>query len=218
MKIVIAGGRDEADFLIASLLKKRHKLIVINNDRAWCEHLSSVHNIEVFFGNPSKKYILRDAEVADSDVLIALTPDDAANLAVCQYAKKQFSIKKVICTVSNPKNVDIFKQLGVDTVISATYMIAEYIEQATTIENLIKTLSIEDEKVLLNEVIVGEDYSCVGKKVMDLSFPSNAIISCIIRGKNMLVPGGATVIEANDKLLVMTSPDSQKRAINAIIK
>ena len=41
MKIVVAGGRNEADFLIGMLKIGKHKLIVINEDRSYCEHLST---------------------------------------------------------------------------------------------------------------------------------------------------------------------------------
>ena len=216
MKIVIAGGFDEADFLIGFLLKKKHKLIVINEDRQWCGRFADNHGVAPMCGDPSKSHILREAEVGNSDVLIALTPSDADNLAICQRAKNRFGVKKVICTVSNPKNVDVFKALGMDTVISATYKVAEYIEQATTIENLIKTLSLEDEKVTLTEVLVSEDYGCVGKKVMELSFPKNAIISCIVRESGMTIPNGSTVIESGDKLLIMSSPENQASAVSVI--
>ncbi len=216
MKIVIAGGRDQADFLIGSLLDKKHKLIVVNDDSGYCEYLASTHQIPIVNGDPCKQYILEDAQVHGCDVLIALTSNDADNLAICQSAKRVFAVKKVVCTVSNPKNVDIFKKLGVNTVISATYMVSQYIEQATTIESLIKTLSIEDEKVLISEVLVGGNYPCVNKKVAQIPFPSHTIIGCIIRNTDMIVPKGQTVIEAGDKLLVITSRNNQQKAISAI--
>lgn len=216
MKIVIAGGRDQADFLIGSLLSKKHALIVINEDHAYCEYLSEAHDITVLNGDPCKLYILNQAHINSFDVLIALTPNDADNLAICQTAKRLYSVKKVVCTVINPKNVEVFKKLGVNTVISATYLISKFIEQASTIENLIKTLSIEDEKVIMSEVIVDRNFFCVGKKVAEITFPENAIISCVIRGTEMIVPNGSTVLLAGDKLLIISTPENQAAAIAAI--
>ena len=216
MKIVVAGGRNKADFLIGSLLTKKHKLIVINDDQYWCEHLSAVHGVNVFCGDPSRKDVLQEAEIEDSDVLIALTPSDADNLAICQYAKKYFNVGKVLCTVSNPKNVEIFRKFNVDTAISATYMVAKYIEHATTVKNIIKTFSFEEEDVVVSEVIVDPEYKSVGKKIMDLKFPANAIIGCIVRRNKMLIPNGMTEIRPNDKLLIMSSSDNQQKAIEAI--
>ena len=216
MKIVVAGGRQKADFLIGSLLNKNHKLIVINDDLNYCEYLAQNHQMPIVFGEPCKQYVLDEAKINGYDVIIALKPDDADNLEICQSAKRLYGIKKAVCIVSNPKNVDVFKKLGVNTVISATYTIANIIEQASTIENLIKTLSIEDEKVILSEVLVNEDYPVKNKKIMDIKFPSNVIVSCIVRNHDMIVPNGQTVILQNDKLLVISTPENQPSAIKAI--
>ncbi|MEM1485764.1 NAD-binding protein [Oscillospiraceae bacterium PP1C4] len=148
MKIVIAGGQNEVDFLIGSLLEKKHKLVVINQDKAYCEYLAETHQITIINGDPCKQYVLDDAGIKGSDILIALTPNDADNLAICQTAKRIYGVKKVVCTVFSPKNVEVFKKLGVNTVISASNMLACYIEQAFTAESLRKTLSIENEQVI----------------------------------------------------------------------
>lgn len=129
MKIAIAGGKDEADFLIGFLLEKKHKLIVINKDKDCCKHLASVYDhISVIYGEPDRECIMEEAGIRDFDVLIALEDKDADNLEICQMAKKLFSIKKTICTVKNPKNVEIFKRLGIDQAISGVYMLAQAVE------------------------------------------------------------------------------------------
>lgn len=71
------------------------------------------------------------------DIVIALRDKDADNLEICQMAKRLFGIKKTVCTVRNPKNVEVFELLGVDRAISATYMLAHYIEQASVVEELV---------------------------------------------------------------------------------
>ena len=48
------------------------------------------------------------------DIVIALREKDADNLEICQMAKRLFAVKKTVCTVRNPKNVEIFELLGVD--------------------------------------------------------------------------------------------------------
>ena len=94
MKIVVAGGRNKADFLIGSLLEKQHEVIVINDEESYCAYLSEKYNIPIITGNPCKRYILEEADIEDADILIALRPSDADNLTICQYAKKSFHVKK----------------------------------------------------------------------------------------------------------------------------
>ena len=218
MRIVIVGGYNKADFLVDSLLKKNHKLVVVNENKDYSEYLSMKYDISVVCGDPCKQYLLEEAEIDDFDILISLMEKDQDNFAICQTAKKIYNIKKVVCIVTDPKNVDIFKKLGLDTVISATYSISKLIEQASTIESLMNTLSLENEKIIMSEILIDKNYLSVGKKLAEIVFPENAIISCILRNNSMIVPNGNTVIEFGDKLFIISTPENQKEALNSITK
>ena len=64
-------------------------------------------------------------------------------------------------------------------------------------------LRAEHPKAIMEEIYVAEDTPSVGKKIVDLNFPKNAIIAMIERGENYLTPHGSTVLEAEDKLVVL---------------
>ena len=219
MKIVIAGGHNEADFLIRMFKKQRHtSLVVINAENSYCRRLSSTHNIPVYAGDPSKTYVLSDAGAEGADVAIALTRRDSDNFVICQLAKKMFGVKKTVCIVHDPKNVEVFKSMGVDTVISSTYLVAQTIERASSIENLIKTLSVEDEKIVLTELKMAEDYALVGKALMDFKSPVKMNVSCIMRKEEVIIPDGRTVIEGGDTLVIISTPKDQAELVSAIQK
>ncbi len=209
-------GREEADFLIESLLSKKIGIKVINDDKAYCKHLSEKHNITVLNGDSSKEYILEDAGIFGYDVLVALSNNDADNFATCQIAKRKFNIKRVVCTVSNPINVEVFKKLGINNVISATYSVSKLLEQATTLENLVKTLSAEDEDFSVSEVIIQKDTYCAGKLIKDIRLPQNARITCVIHKGKMVIPTGQTLINEDDKLLLLSSKDCHEKALEII--
>lgn len=213
MNIVVAGGRNKADFLIASLLEKKHEVIVINDEKHYCTYLSAKYNIPVYAGNPCKSYILEEADIYEADILIALLPHDPDNLILCQMAKKQFRIKKVVATVSNPKNVQMFQRLGVNTAISATYTIAKIIETASTIETLVNTLSLQQEQILLNELLLPQDSTLIHHQIKELTIPQHTMICAILRNTQMLVPNGETWLYANDKLLVLSQAKNQQDAL-----
>ena len=216
MKIVIAGGRNKAKFLIESLQKKSHHLIVIHPDQSYCDNLASDYQIPNIYGEPTKKYVLEDADIQGADVLIALTANDADNFIICQMAQKLFFVKKVVCVVTNPGNVEIFKNLGVHTVISATYMVAKLIEQSSTIENLIQSLSIEDGKVTINEITVTEQYPVVNQKISQIPFPKDMIISCVIRQTCLLIPNGETILKSGDTLIFVSIAKIQDEVFSII--
>lgn len=68
-----------------------------------------------------------------------------------------------------------------------------------------KAISLsEDVKGELLELEVANDSVAAGKKIVELGFPKSSLIVLISRDKTYLTPRGDTVIEAGDKLMVMT--------------
>ena len=158
------------------------------------------------------------AEVNNVDVLLALTDSDTDNYITCITAKKLFNIKKTVAKVRNPKNVELFKKLGVDSVISSTYLLAQTILNESSIENIIKTLSIEDEKIVMLEIEVEEEYALVNKQIMDIKFPANINIGCIFRDPHVIIPKGNTIIKASDKLIIISTTAEQDDIVEFIKK
>lgn len=131
MRVAIAGGRSRTDFLVESLVVDGNEVVVINGNRTWCEHMSARHGVPVVCGDATKRYVLDDADIEGFDLVIALSDSDADNLVICQMAQRYFDIERQVCTVSDPRNVVVFKKLGVSSVISATYTVARLIEEAS---------------------------------------------------------------------------------------
>lgn len=131
MRVVIAGGRSRTDYLVGSLIGDGHEVVVINNDRSWCEHLSSRHDAIVVCGDATKRYVLDDADIEGFDLVIALSDSDADNLVICHMAQRFYGIDHQVCTVYNPRNVVVFKKLGISSVISATYLLSRLIEETS---------------------------------------------------------------------------------------
>ena len=219
MRIVVTGGKHEADFIVNMLKEEHmHQIIVINQDREFAEYISTNNDIAVFPGDPTKAYVLSDAEADYADVLLALSDSDTDNYITCITAKRLFHIKKTVAKVRNPKNVELFKKLGVDSVISSTYLMAQTILNESSIENMIKTLSIEDEKIVMLEIEIEEDFAIVSKRLMDIQFPQNINIGCIFRDPHVIIPKGNTMIKTHDKLVIITTPAEQEEIIDFVKK
>jgi potassium/hydrogen antiporter len=69
----------------------------------------------------------------------------------------------------------------------------------------IRAISLsEDVKSELLEVEIAKNSNAAGRRIVELGFPKSALIVLISRDKQYLTPRGDTVIEAGDKLMVMT--------------
>lgn len=216
MKIVIVNGTHEADFIIKKFKKEKHELIVINSDREFGSYISSSNRVPVLYGDPTKSYVLGDAHIDDCDVFIALSTNDIDNYVSCITAKRIFHAKRVVSVVRNPKRVDLFKKLGIDSAISSTYLLGESIKNESIIENFIKTISIENEKIVISEIQIDEDFLLADKMIRDANFPNFINISCIYRDPEVIIANGNTVIRAYDKLVVVSTPENHEKVVEFI--
>lgn len=214
MKIVIANGEHEADYIINMFKEKNNEIIVINSDENICRFLSEANNIPVYSGKPTNIANLKEADVENADLFIALSQNDIDNYEACRIAKKLFNVKRCIATVINPKNVSVFKKLGIDSVVSSTYLLGEEIRSASGIEDMINTLSIEDNKIAIIEFTMKKGTQLCGVSLMDTNMSDIASISCIYRDGNAIIPNGQTVLLEGDKVLVVTTEENKQTIID----
>mgnify|MGYP003295718874 FL=1 len=216
MKIVIAGGNTAAEYIIRNFKSRSNTLTIINTDVDDAHDISRENKVPVFHGDPSRRFVLQDANVEGADIFIAVGNKDADNYVACLLAKKSFAVKKCICIVQDPNNVEVFKTLGIDSVISSTQLLLSSIASETSLEKLIKTMSFEDDKIVLTEVVIKSTYLISHKHIADISFPKEGSIACIYRNPRVIIPNGQTLILPKDKLLFVSSPNDQQAIIDYI--
>lgn len=216
MRILIADGKNNADYVIREFLKLGHQIVVINNDEETARELSERNGIEVINSDPTKIFSFVNSEVDSFDLVVALSDKDDNNFVICQIAKKLFNIKKAICVVSDPEKVAPFFDLGIDAPISSSKMLAERIKGESDLDSLFKTLSLENEKIVIVEIYVKPVFSCSGKALKDLNFPAGGNICCIYRNPQVIIPRGDTSIESGDTLVIACTPSNQDDIIGFI--
>lgn len=214
MKIVVADGFHEADYIISRFNTANNNLVVLNEDEDICHYLSLNNDIPVMKGRCTRESDLREAGAENCDLFIALSEDDYKNYVACKTIKKCLGAKRCLATVTNPKNVNIFKRLGIDAVVSSTYLLGEQIHNLTSIENLVNSLSLDDEKIIIDEIRITSDLKVEGKTLSELNISDIATISCITRSGKQLIPNGQSVIMDGDKVLVVSTVENHNRIID----
>jgi trk system potassium uptake protein len=216
MRIVVANGSKEALYVVRMFREAGNDLIIINSSREYAQDIMKREHISVFVGNPWRSYVLEDAGVHDADIFVSLSDKDTDNYASCILAKKAFNVKKCICVVKDPHNVDLYKKLGIDSVISSTYLLSQSIKSESSMESLIKTLAFENDKIIMIEATLLSNYRIVDRRLMDIDFPKYASISCIYRNYQILIPNGQVVLRAKDNLFIVCAPEDQKKVLSFV--
>lgn len=217
MNIIIVGEGKEVHFLIKSFISKGYGVTLIIDDKEACKKFSRQHEeINVVFGDATKPFILEDAGAVYASIVVALTKNDSDNLIICQIAKDLFGVERTFAVVNDPKNIEIFRKLGLDTIISTVDIISSVIEQKISIEEITNLMSVDEGKLSIFEVKVTESFPTIGKMLSEIKIPNSAIIGCIIRKDEVVIPRGDTLICSGDKLIILSLPTEQDKVFSVL--
>ncbi len=208
MYIIIIGGGKVGYYLAKTLAPDKHRIVVIEEDFQLCEKIACELidlGVELIHGDGTDINFLKDAEIEKADMLIAVTGHDQNNLVACQLAKTYFGVTRTIARVNNPKNINVFRQLGVDSVVSSTAHIAEIIEQEVDWTGINRMLAEKVGDVRIREFQVADGSASAGKKVEELDIPKGTILISVIREKEAIIPNGQTQLIAGDTVIALTN-------------
>src|SRR5690606_20349247 len=122
MRIIIAGA-GEIGFHLAKLLSLESQNITLIDTDAYSLSIADKNlDINVVKGDATSISILKEAQVATSDLMIGVTASQATNITLCLLAK-QLECKRTIARISNTEYIHNkeevkFEQLGIDELIS----------------------------------------------------------------------------------------------------
>ena len=217
MYIIVVGVGRLGYYLTKALLEEGHEVLGIEKKATVCETVTDELGSVCIRGDGCEAAILNEAGTGRADMLIAVTGDDEDNLVACQVAKHKFNVPFTIARIRNPKNETIFKKLGIDVTVSSTDIILEYIEKEVPTHPLTHLLGIEDKGLEIVDIKIPSDSTTVGKPIKELSLPPESKLSLVIRkARKPIVPTGNTILEAEDQVIAVTSPESEEALRTAL--
>ncbi len=202
-RIVIAGGGN-IGMRLAKKLEGRYNVRIIEHNKIRSAHLSErLERTIVLQGHASDRDLLLEENIEDTDVFLALTNDDEANIMSSMLAKR-LGARKVMTIINNPAYVDLVQGGDIDIAISP---------QTTTIGSLLTHVrrgdmvnvhSLRRGAAEAIELIAHGDRDSskiVGRALEDIDLPEGANIGAIVRDKE---DGSSEVLIAHDDVVVQS--------------
>lgn len=214
MKTIIIGGGKIGYFLLKTLQDGNYDVVLIEKNENICANIAENIDADVICGDGTQLDVLYDAGIEDAEIVAAVTGKDEVNLVICQIAKINFSINKTIARVNNPKNVEIFKALGVDKIVCSTEVIANLIENEFDNDDYKVIQTLDRGAMILIEIKINESSRWRDCHIKDLELPSECVIASVIRDEKVIFPRGNTQILKDDHMMMITS----KRTLSELKK
>jgi trk system potassium uptake protein TrkA len=206
---ILGGGR--TGFHLAQLLEKQKLPInikIIEKDVGKAQAISELlsHTL-VINGDGSDMDLLEQENVRQSDMLVSVTDDDKINL-LSSLMGKNIGIAKTVAKIKRLDVLPIIEKLGIDVVLNPRILTAGVILKYIRRGDIISVTVLGEERAEMIELKAQPESIAVNKKLKDIKFPSGCIIGALVRGDEVIIPGGDSEIRASDRVLVFTLPRS----------
>jgi len=217
MKVILVGSGRILYYLARQFNRKELDVQIVTPVKQEGRELSQRVKRPVLVGDATDPKILEDAGAFRADVVLALTPNDEDNLAVCQIARQMYQVPRTIALVNDPENEEIFHKLKVSVAISATRILSIILEEQAGFEEIGKLISVAEGRVSVAEIVLREDSPAAGLALESITLPAEALIGGIIRGGKVLIPKGGSQLLAADRLILIATETSMDEAMRTLV-
>ena len=216
-KILIIGGGN-IGFNLAKNIEEtldtiRVKIVEKNKDRA--EFLASqLNDTIVIHGDGLDEEVLVEANMEESETVLALTNDDEDNLMVSvlveKFTKDQKDIeeKRTMALINKPNYSLLQSSLKIDDLIdprmNTVSSILKHVHKGT-IENAY-TVSNGEFEIIEAEII--ETSELINKELKNSNLPEELRIGAILRDEKVIIPRSDFIFKKDDKVVFIVKKDT----------
>lgn len=216
MNIVIIGAGN-VGYLLAQILSKQHSVTVVERDKKRFDYVVNSLNVGGINANGASPRILNQLLNEKTDLLMAVTESDEANIFACMTAKR---LNPNVTTLARMRDRDytfedqLENYLSVDCIISPEYIVASKMKEIAMMDNAIDFEDIEAVGLSLAKFRIGPDnrHGIQGIALKHLPLPKKCKIIMIHRmsqkGMESIVPTDDDYFIVGDEAVVIGDRES----------
>ena len=191
-------------FYLAKIIDqdRNSDLKIIEYRKSRCIEVADLlENALILNGDGTDVSLLREENIENMDVVIAVTDNDEKNL-LCSLLAKQMGAKKVIARADRSDYVPLFEMVGIDMAVSPREATVNEVLKLTMGKGIQTLATIEGEKAEIIEYNTSRNSRIVGKPLEKVKFPQGSIVSMVVRNEDTIIPKGDFVIKEGDRVIV----------------
>lgn len=209
--VCIVGGGVVGHALARMLGTSRTEVLLIEADVDRAQTLAeALPNATIVAGDGTDMALLTEERVGRFDFFAAVTNDDEVNLMAGLLAQR-VGVSRTVALVHRHDYSDIYRQLGIDIVLSPRTVASEHVLRHCRDHNLHSLSILEDGKAEILEVTARSNTQAVGRPLRDLHWPRGSLLAAILRQNTVLLPAGDDTIHPGDSVVILTTPEARKQ-------
>lgn len=217
MSVVVAGAGVVGRSIARELVTSGHDVTLVDK-RSTVFSADPVDGADLQVGDACELSVLERLRLQEADVVVAATGDDKANLVVSLLAKTEFAVSRVVARVNDPRNEWLFdERWGVDVAVSTPRLIVSVVEEAVSVGDVVRLMSLRRGGANLVSVTLPEQTPLAGRSVSRVRFPRDAALVAIVRGGRVIVPEPDVPFEPGDELLVVAQEEVEAALSDVVL-
>ena len=201
-RVIIVGGGQTGATLAKQMDQAKITVKIIEKESDRCAGLSEMlQHVIVINGDGTDKNLLEEENIGDVDFLASVTGDEASNILMSLLAKG-LGAKKTVTRVSKSSYIPLMSAIGIDTVVSPRLSAVRAILQHIRPGKIISVAPLKGEQAEAIEAEALETSDIVNMPLSKVKMPKGAIVGTIVRGDEIIIPRGDSVIRPKDHLII----------------
>jgi trk system potassium uptake protein TrkA len=205
-KVIITGDSYATVQLAMALDKTDNHVIYVDTNREHAEQVAGqLDHIEVLHGDCTQNDLLRELNVDKASFFIATSEEADYNMLSSLLAKAE-GVHEVVATTIELHHGKLFKSIGIDHIVNPRLTTAREIMEIISRGHIGGKFKLSDVEIEAVRFTVDPDSDVAGIRVQKIAtkLKKGTIIGIIVREDRLIVPGGDTVIEAGDHVIIIT--------------
>ena len=206
-RYVVMGAGQVGFHLARSLAQEGHSVTVIELDPERRARIEAELDVLVVGGNGAHEPILEAADVARSDLFLAVSSNDEANLVASLLAKRLGAKRSVVRIQGGEEVLDhreVYTDLfGVDLLLSTQLLTTTRILNEIRGHNTVAVEYFAGGKVQLRRLELGPDSPLTQKPLREIDLPECSLVVAYFRGDELIIPSGDDRAEPGDGALIL---------------
>ena len=206
---VVVGLGSFGHYLSLTLAERGADVVVIDKDVNAVEAIKD-RVFQAVIGDGTSRNVLENLGVANAEaVVVALGPKMEESLLTV-HNLKEIGVKRIVAKANSDAHGKILEALGADEIVFAEKETAVRVGHRLGNRNLLDFLPLND-RYSIREIVVPEHF--IGKSLRELDLRSRFEVNVIAikRMEEILFPGGESLLNSNDHLVVLGSEKALNR-------
>ncbi len=208
--LIVGGGRVGAR-LARQMEEEGIMTRLIEADKARCLELAEqMDKTVVLHGDGSDQKLFLEENLNQIDAVISVTDDDETNVLVSLLAKN-LGVENTVTRIGKSGYYPFLSTIGIEKVVSPRLSAVSSILQNVRQGKVLSDISIFGERGEFIQAVALETSDITNRPLKDLNMPKGALLVCIIRDGDIIIPTGDSVVTPGDQIIVFTVKQAVKK-------